>query len=155
MYITRGVPDQQVIVHGSGFPLKSSIVRLDSQQGRVSVLSNDLLVIKNLEVVNSIYVDELHVKFDFKDVEGDIVALNVVSFSIGVIDFPHVSQTKLNIFEGSTVALAAEKVFDDLLLECHFDNGSIVHTATVLIENDRENRIECQDHRPFLTVGIH
>ena len=82
-----------------------------------------MLVIKNLEVVNSIYVDELHVNFDFKDVEGDIVARNVVSFSIGVIDFPNISQTSLNIFEGSSVTLAAEKVFDDLLLECHFDNG--------------------------------
>ena len=66
-YLTRGVPDQQVIIKGAGFPRDSTFVKLDSEQGQVSLLSDTVMVIKNLEVVYTYQTSSLELIVFLRD----------------------------------------------------------------------------------------
>lgn len=120
------------MVRGTGFPVNvvvmgasEAIIRLTrSDLGTLSVHSSTLMVIKSLQVVDA-RIDEVAIDFT-------VAPSASLGFKIKAIDHPLVAKNPINISVKGVISLSASKVFDELDLLCHLDQGQITFQAIVI-----------------------
>ena len=101
------------------------------------------MLLSNLDVVTDPNKSHLNVTCSFQSTAPKILLLN-----LEVIPHPRVSQSPTSAFEGQDLSLEASDVFDELLFECRYDQGTAIKAAQV-----NKNSLECSSQG--LSVGTH
>ena len=114
----------------------------------MQVHSENLAVIKNLEVVYSPHLKELLLTFMYVDMDGQEISDSSIDLSAKVIEHPLISKAPLNVFKADTLVIEAENIFDELRIQCQFNQGSAIIEASI-----GEGLVKCE--LTPLEIGVH